>query len=72
MRVASCSSLPTVIWTRRGWERHPVTTSWTFDTREDLEAVVRIELPTAVAEEVLAEHDGLVVDYAVDVWSRVF
>ena len=59
-------------WTRRGWERHPVTTSWTFDAREDLEAVVRIELPTSVAEEVLAEHDGLVVDYAVDVWSRVF
>ena len=59
-------------WHDRGWERHPVTTAWTFDTREDLEAVVRIELPTAVAESVLAEHVGTSVDYAVDVWSREF
>ncbi len=59
-------------WHDRGWERHPVTTAWTFDSREDLEAVVRIELPTAVAESVLAEHEGTSVDYAVHVWSRGF
>ena len=38
----------------------------------DLEAVVRIELPTSVAEAVLAEHDGLEVDYAVNLWSKRF
>ena len=45
--------------------------AWTFDTREDFEAVVRIELPTAVAEDVLAEHpDATGVDYAVNLWWR--
>ena len=43
---------------------------WRFETRDDLEAVVRIELPTEVAERALAEHDGLEVDYAVNLWWR--
>ena len=59
-------------WRARGWERHPLDIAWTFDDREDLEAVVRIELPTTVAEEVLAEHEGTSVDYAINVWTRVF
>jgi hypothetical protein len=45
---------------------------WRFASRADLEAVVRIELPTDVAEDVLAGHEGLEVDYAVNVWSRRF
>ena len=45
---------------------------WTFDSREDFESVVRIEFPEAVAEEIVAEHEGTAVDYAVDVWSRVW
>nr|WP_246283483.1 class I SAM-dependent methyltransferase [Nocardioides perillae] len=57
-------------WTGRGWGRVPVLTRWRFEHRADLEAVVRIELPTALAEEVLAEHDGLEVEYAVDVWWK--
>ena len=57
-------------WERQGWERHPVTTAWTFDSREDLEAVVRIEFAAGVAEEILAGHAGNEVDYAVNVWSR--
>ena len=40
--------------------------------RLDLEAVVRIEMPTAVAEQVLAEHEGVEVDYAVNLWVRRF
>ncbi len=59
-------------WQEQGWERHPVEMAWTFDSREDLEAVVRIEFPTAVAEEILAGHEGTEVDYAVDVWSRTW
>ena len=39
---------------------------------EDLEAVVRIELPPAVADEALAEHTGTEVDYAVNLWWRAF
>ncbi len=59
-------------WTARGWERHPVDIAWTFDAREDLEAVVRIEFAHEVAEQILGEHEGISVDYAVDVWSREY
>ena len=57
-------------WTARGWERHRLDIAWTFDAREDLEAVVRIEFAQDVAEQVLSEHEGTAVDYAVDLWSR--
>jgi hypothetical protein len=43
-----------------------------FTAREDLEAVVRIELPADVAETALASHDGLEVDYAVNLFWRHF
>ena len=57
-------------WTRRGFEREPLTIRWRFDSRADLEAVLRIELPPEVAEEALREHAGLEVDYAVNLWWR--
>lgn len=60
-------------WSRHGWQRVPVDMWWRFESREDLEAVVRIELPTKVAEEVLREWGpdaGLEVDYAVNVWWK--
>ena len=57
-------------WQEQGWERRQVETAWTFDGREDLEAVVRIEFAADVADEILAGHRGTEVDYAVNVWSR--
>jgi ubiquinone/menaquinone biosynthesis C-methylase UbiE len=57
-------------WEDQGWERHRVDMAWTFDSREDLESVVRIEFATHVAEQILAGHEGTAVDYAVNVWSR--
>ena len=60
-------------WSRHGWQRIGVDTAWRFESRADLEVVVRIELPGDVAEAVLREHgvaDGLEVDYAVNVWWR--
>ena len=59
-------------WATRGWTRTPVDMGWRFGSRADLEAVVRIELPPAAAAEALRHHDGLEVDYAVNVWSKVF
>jgi len=60
-------------WTARGWSRERLSLSWTFDSPDDLESVVRIELPTTVATEVLAEWEGgLVVPYAVNLWWRKF
>ena len=57
-------------WTARGWERVPLDVGWSFERREDLEAVVRIELDRATADAVLAEHEGTELDYAVDLWWR--
>ena len=57
-------------WSAHGWTRTPVTTAWTFDSRADLETVVRLELPTATAEQVLAVHEGTEVEYAVNLWWR--
>lgn len=59
-------------WASAGYQRIPVLTRWSFETRADLEAVVSIELPTPTAREVLADLPGttLEVDYAVDVWWR--
>lgn len=60
-------------WSTHGWSRERLTCAWTFDSREDLEAVVGIELPTAVAERVLGEYTGgLEIDYAINLWWRCF
>lgn len=58
-------------WDRQGFTTQPLTIEWTFDRREDLEAVVRIELPPGPADAVLATHPGVTVDYAVALrWRR--
>lgn len=57
-------------WSTHGWQRRPLDVMWRFAAREDLESVVRIEFDRATAEAVLAEHDGLEVDYAVNLWWR--
>ena len=59
-------------WSTRGWRRTPVEIEWRFDTRADLESVVRIEFTRELADEILAEHEGTTVDYAVNLWSRSF
>jgi hypothetical protein len=59
-------------WARQGWSRERLTIQWTFDSREDLESVVRIEFPETAAEGILAEHEGTVADYAVSLWWRHF
>ena len=57
-------------WARHGWRREPLDVEWRFATRAELEAVVRIELDPGLADEVLADHEGTVVDYAVNLWWR--
>ena len=59
-------------WSRRGWTRTPIDMGWSFDSRADLEAVVRIEFSREVADAVLAEHSGTDVDYAVNLWSKAY
>jgi ubiquinone/menaquinone biosynthesis C-methylase UbiE len=58
-------------WSTHGWTRTPVDMVWRFDSRADLESVVRIEFTPDVADEVLAGHEGLEVDYAVNLWWKL-
>ncbi|MGL5818345.1 MAG: class I SAM-dependent methyltransferase [Phycicoccus sp.] len=58
-------------WDRQGFMTERLDVEWAFDTREELEAVVRIELPPAVADQVLAHHDDRTLDVAVALrWWR--
>jgi SAM-dependent methyltransferase len=59
-------------WSMRGWTRTPIDMGWRFSSRADLEAVVRIEFPPDVAESILRHHEGVEVDYAVNLWSKRF
>jgi len=59
-------------WSLRGWTRTPVDIGWSFGSRADLESVVRIEFAPELADEILAGHEGTEVDYAVNLWSRMF
>jgi SAM-dependent methyltransferase len=59
-------------WSTHGWTRTPVDMGWRFSSRADLEAVVRIEFTPEVADSILAHHEGLEVDYAVNLWSKTF
>lgn len=58
-------------WSLRGWTLDRVDMGWRFTSRADLEAVVRIEFKPDTAEEILRHHEGLEVDYAVNLWSKV-
>lgn len=58
-------------WDRQGFTTEWLALEWSFDRRADLEAVVRIELPPAVADAALAAHTGTTVDVAVVLrWRR--
>jgi SAM-dependent methyltransferase len=58
-------------WARQGWHREALDVRWAFGSREDFEAVVRIEFAPRVADHVLATHAGRGVDYAVNLrWRR--
>lgn len=59
-------------WSSHGWTRVPLDIEWRFERRADLEAVVGIEFTPELAREIVAEHEGLVVDYAVNLWWRRF
>jgi ubiquinone/menaquinone biosynthesis C-methylase UbiE len=59
-------------WSTHGWTRTPVDMGWRFSSRADLEAVVRIEFDAKTADAILAEHQGVEVDYAVNLWSKLF
>ena len=59
-------------WARQGWSRQSLDIRWSFGSRTDFESVVRIEFAEALANDILAEHEGSGVDHAVNLWWRTF
>jgi SAM-dependent methyltransferase len=57
-------------WTAHGFGITRIASEWRFMRRADLEAVVRIEFPPDVAEEILREHAGTRVDYGYRLYHR--
>ncbi|QSB15599.1 class I SAM-dependent methyltransferase [Natronosporangium hydrolyticum] len=57
-------------WSTQDFVRQPLEICWRFTRRADFEAVVRIEFPPAIADQIVAEHPELEVDYAVNLWWR--
>jgi len=57
-------------WARQGWSRTPLLMRWACTSRAEFEAVVRIEFAPSLADQILAEHPGSEVDYAVNLFWR--
>src|SRR5207237_10634683 len=50
-------------WARHGFAHTHIASEWRFASRADLEAVLRIEFPPELVEEVLREHAGTRVEF---------
>jgi len=59
-------------WSSHGFHREPLEIRWQQPDRRSFEAVVRIEFAPELAEELLAEHPGTSVDYAVNLFWREY
>jgi ubiquinone/menaquinone biosynthesis C-methylase UbiE len=59
-------------WARQGWHRRSLDIRWEHSDRATFEAVVRIEFAPDLADEILAEHSGTCVDYAVNLLWRTY
>jgi ubiquinone/menaquinone biosynthesis C-methylase UbiE len=57
-------------WADHGFTATRIPSEWRFKNRADFEAVVRIEFPPELADQILAEHDGTVVDCHYVLWHR--
>lgn len=57
-------------WANQGFTLHHIASEWRFENRADLEAVVRIEFPDELAAQILREHQGTIVDYHYNLYSR--
>ena len=59
-------------WRNQGFTHEQVMSEWRFRNREDLEAVVRNELPGELAEEVIGEHEGLQIEMGFSIYWRQY
>jgi len=59
-------------WSANDFSAQKIDSSWSFDTRADLEAVVRIEFPAEVADRIVATHRGTSVSYSYRLFWRFY
>ena len=59
-------------WREQGFNEQSIPSEWRFARREDLENVVRLEFGDALAEKLLAQHDGLQVSYHYKLYCRSY
>jgi ubiquinone/menaquinone biosynthesis C-methylase UbiE len=59
-------------WAAHGFTLTRIVSEWRFEQRADLEAVVRIEFPPELAEQILVEHAGLRVEYYYNLYHRSY
>ncbi len=57
-------------WAAHGFTLTRIASEWCFESRADLEAVVRIEFPPELAEQLLTEHAGTRVEYHYSLYHR--
>jgi SAM-dependent methyltransferase len=57
-------------WAGHGFSLTRIASEWRFDSRSDLEAVLRIEFPPELVEELLREHAGTHVAYHYALYHR--
>ena len=57
-------------WAHHGFTQHRIASEWRFESRADLEAVVRIEFPGDLAQQILDEHQEVWVDYHFSLYVR--
>ena len=57
-------------WASQGFTLHRIASEWRFESRADLEAVVHIEFPDELANQILREHYGTTVEYHYCLYSR--
>ena len=57
-------------WAAQGFTLTRIASEWRFESRADLEAVVRIEFPPELANQLLVEHSGTIVEYHYCLYHR--
>jgi ubiquinone/menaquinone biosynthesis C-methylase UbiE len=59
-------------WDTHGFTLVRIASEWRFDNRDDLEAVVRLEFPGDLAEQILSEHVEMSVEYYYSLYHRQY
>jgi SAM-dependent methyltransferase len=59
-------------WAEHGFTLTQIASEWRFDRWDDLAAVVRLEFPAELADQILSEHVGISVEYYYNLYHRQY